>query len=155
MQLLDIDLGTSFEAEINPVEAEDFEEIVQSRQFVFDWAKEDNNMVYKITKLYENEILGLVSLIDISEEFRIHINLLENANDHKGKRKKVDGIAGSLIAYAAQVSFEKGYQGFVSLLPKTVLIDLYKKKYGFNQYGRNLAIDTKEAIKLVQKYLST
>ena len=155
MKLLDVGSGVQFEAEINPVEESDLHTISHSGQFVFDWTTEENFTVYKITEQYEDEILGLMSIIDVSEEFRIHINLIESSNDNKGAAKKVDWITGCMIAFAAQISFEKGYQGFVSLLPKTVLIDYYIKKYGFSQYGRNLAIDTRGSIKLIQKYLST
>lgn len=91
--------------------------------------------------------------MDYPQEFRIHINLLESAKEHIGKHKKIDGIAGCLLAFAAQVAFEKGYHGFTSLVPKTVLIKLYVEKYGFSQYGRQLAIEGRQAIQLIQKYL--
>ncbi|MDP4820440.1 MAG: hypothetical protein NWR67_05510, partial [Saprospiraceae bacterium] len=76
-----------------------------------------------------------------------------NTRDNKGKKKKIERIAGCLLAFAVQISFEHGYSGFISLVPKTKLIDLYVEKYGFSQYGRQLVIEGKEAIKLVQKYL--
>lgn len=57
------------------------------------------------------------------------------------------------VGFAVQVSFEKGYLGFTSLVPKTTLIELYVKKYGFTQYGRQLAIERQDAINLIQKYL--
>ncbi|MEM8900042.1 MAG: hypothetical protein AAGC85_18145, partial [Bacteroidota bacterium] len=69
------------------------------------------------------------------------------------KDKKLDHVAGCLVAFAIQLSFERGYYGFTSLLPKTQLIPLYIEKYGFSQYGRYLAIEGKEAIKLNQKYV--
>jgi len=79
--------------------------------------------------------------------------LVELSKAHIGKSKQIDRIAGCLIAFAVQISFEKGYAGFISLVPKTVLIKLYIQKYGFSKYGSQLAIDGKAAISLIQKYL--
>ena len=59
--------------------------------FEFDWSKEKENHVFKIIKAEEenSEILGLISLVNIADELRIHINLIENSNDNKGKTKKI------------------------------------------------------------------
>lgn len=156
MKLLDIETPEEFEAEILEVLEEDFQKIKKFKQFQFDWTKEKGNHVFKIVKAAEEseqEILGLLSLTNIPEELRIHVNLVENTKDNKGKKKKIERVAGCLLAFAVQISFENGYSGFTSLVPKTKLIDLYIEKYGFSQYGRQLAIEGKEAIKLVQKYL--
>ena len=155
MKLLDLIENEEFEAEILEVQPSDYRKIKQSGQFEFDWTKEQGNHVFKIVRLDEEEnpqIHGLMSIMDIKEEFRIHINLIENANDNKSPNKKVDRMAGCLISFAIQIAFEKGYYGFTSLIPKTKLIPLYVEKYGFNQFGRQLAIQGKEAIKLIQKY---
>lgn len=153
MKLLYTQTQEEFEAEIVEIDKKDLKRIVKSKQFQFDWSKEKN--VFKIVSLEDenSEILGLISIINIPEELRILINLVENANDNKGKNKKVDRVAGCLLAFAVQIAFEKGYLGFTSLVPKTELINLYIRKYGFSQFGRQLAIEKKEAIKLIQKYL--
>ncbi len=155
MKLLYRKTKEEFEAEILELEEDDYKKIKKSKQFEFDWAKEKENHVFKIVKLEEEdgEILGLLSVINIPDELRIHVNLIENSNDNKGKTKKVDRVAGCLLAFAVQMSFEKGYLGFTSLIPKTELIGLYVNKYGFSQYGRQLAIEQQDAIKLIQKYL--
>lgn len=153
MKLLYTQTQEEFDAEILEIDKEDLKRIIKSKQFQFDWAKEDH--VFKIIKSDEEnpEILGLISIINIKEELRIHINLVESSNDNKGKKKKIDRVAGCLLAFAIQVSFEKGYLGFTSLIPKTELINLYVNKYGFSQFGRQLAIEKREAISLIQKYL--
>jgi len=153
MKLFDKQLQEEFDAEILELEEKDFKIIQQSKQFEFDWTRENDKHVLKIVKLDQPEILGLLSITNLPEELRIHINLIENSNKNKGKAKQIDRIAGCLIAFAAQTSFEKGYMGFTSLVPKTVLIELYVKKYGFSQYGRQLAIEGKEAMNLIKKYL--
>ncbi len=153
MKLLHTQSKEEFEAEIVEVDKKSLKKIVKSNQFQFDWSKEVN--VFQIIGLNDEsrEALGLISMVDITEELRIHINLIENSNDNKGKKKKVDRVAGCLIAFAIQIAFEKGYLGFTSLTPKTELINLYINKYGFSQYGRQLAIERKAAINLIQKYL--
>ncbi len=143
---------------IESLELNDFKRIKKSKQFEFDWTLEKKHHVFKIVKKENSnstneEILGLISLIDFPSELRLHINLIENSNENKGKNKKIDRIAGCLLAFAVQVAFEKGYLGFASLIPKTLLIPLYVNKYGFSRYGRQLAIEKKAAIELIQKYL--
>ena len=51
------------------------------------------------------------------------------------------------------ISLKRGYYGFVSLEPKTMLVDHYQKKYGFRQFGRYLAIEAPVSQELVNKYL--
>lgn len=153
MKLLDLESNVAFEAEVFEVLEKDFQKIKASGQFQFDWSKEKGNSIFKITEVGDEKILGLLSLVDYPSEFRVHLNLIENAADHKGRNKKIDRIAGCLIAFAAQIAFEKGYLGFVSLTPKTELIDLYIHKFGFQQRGRMLALETRNSIELIQKFL--
>ena len=94
-----------------------------------------------------------MSLIDIPKEYRVHLNLLEVAKEHQGKHKEIDFIAGCLIAFAVAIAFKKGYYGFVSLEPKTALIDLYRHKYGFKPYGKYLGVEGIAAQSLIKKYL--
>ena len=83
----------------------------------------------------------------------LNTSSVENSAKNKGLHKEVDQIAGCLLAFAAQLSFEKGYFGFTSLVPKTELIELYVKKYGFEQFGRQLAVDGQSAINLIEKFM--
>ena len=146
--------GQLLEAEISEVANKDYSAIQKDSGFSFDWEIEKEYEVYKIYLLSdEHTILGLMSLIDIPEEYRIHLNLLEVSNPHQGKNKILDFIAGCLIAFAAEIAIKRGYYGFVSLEPKTLLIDHYQSKYGFRQYGRYLAIEDSFSQTLINKYL--
>ncbi|MGB1205234.1 MAG: hypothetical protein ACPG5B_06285 [Chitinophagales bacterium] len=155
MKLIDTVTQKEFEAQITEVERIDYKIIKANKQFDFEWSKEQFNHVFKLVRANSNtnEILGLISLIDIPKELRIYVSLLESSKNNRGKHKKVDKIAGCLLAFATQVSFEKGYLGFISLIPKTALIKLYVEKYGFSRYGRQLAIEGKASVNLIQKYL--
>ena len=153
MKLINRKTKQEVEAQILEIEEQDFEIIKKSKQFSFDWKKEKPNHIFKLVMFDSEEIQGLLSITNISEEFRIHINLIENSNSNKGKNKIFDKVAGCLLAFAVQLAFEEGYLGFTSLVPKTELISLYVSKYGFTQYGQQLAIEKKEAIHLIKKYL--
>lgn len=155
MLLINCETQEEFEAEILEVLESELDEIDESGRFGFKWSKEAGNHIFKIVsrEILNGPPLGLISISNHPEELRIHIDLLENTEENKGKDKKVDRIAGCLLAFAVGLSFEKGYLGFTSLVPKTELIDLYVEKYGFTQYGRQLAIEGDDGIKLIQKYL--
>lgn len=107
--------------------------------------------------LVENKenILGVMSLMDISKEWRIHINLIEISAANIGRHKTYDYIAGCLIAFACSLAFEKKYDGFVSLEPKTNLIQHYNEKYGFKTYGAFMAVEAEHAKFLIKKYLQS
>lgn len=146
--------GKSLEAEISAVKRKDFDRIAENAEFSFDWKTEYNYEIYKIYLLSkETNILGLMSVIDIPEEYRIHLNLLEVSKKNQGKDKEIDSIAACLIAFAAALAYKRGYFGFVSLEPKTKLIDHYQAKYGFRQYGRYLGIEGLVSQALINKYL--
>lgn len=139
---------------IGELTATDIAKIRRSKEFVFDWELEQATELYKLyLKDDESQILGLLSLKDYPEELRIHINLIEVIKSQVGKTKTLDHIAGCLIAYACALAFSRGYEGFVSLQPKTRLIDLYQDKYGFRQYGRLLAVEYEISKQLIDKYI--
>ena len=141
---------------VDSLEKGDQKKIRQSDQFEFDWKveKKKKNDLYKLYLLDEkDEILGLLSLKDVKSELRIHINLIEISSNNIGRGKKYDRIAGCLIAYACQLSFDKSYDGFVSLVPKSRLIDHYCKEYGFEQFGRQLGLGYESSVQLIKKYL--
>ncbi len=154
MPLRNIKTGESLRSAIEAVLQSDFKLIAKSKEFDFDWEVEKENELYKIFLVNaEDEILGIMSLIDIPEEYRIHLNLIEIGKSNRGKGKVIDLIAGSLLAFGCRLSFARGYFGFLSLHPKTKLIELYQNKYGFRQYGRLLAVEEEASKALIQKYL--
>jgi len=153
MQLSHLPSGNSLKAAITELVEKDFLQLKSSEDFGFDWSEESDYEVYKIFLINKSEeILGVTSLKDIPGEYRIHLNLIEVSKKHQGKTKEIDRIAGCLIAFSVAAAFKRGYDGFVSLEPKTRLIDLYQDKYSFRQYGRYLGIEGDNAINLVNQY---
>ncbi len=78
---------------------------------------------------------------------------IENSNSNKGRGKNYGFVAGCLIARTCEIAFEKNYDGFVSLEPKTELRSLYKNKYGFREMGNYLYTELSNSERLIQKYL--
>ncbi len=142
------------EAIVEAILPEDLKNIHKNKRFdKFDWGKEAGFDVYQL-KLKDSGIcLGLMSVEDIPVELRIEIRLIEVSKENIGHEKEYDRIAGCLIAFACQIAFKKNYRGFVSLVPKTVLIEHYKNTYGFEQFGRQLALDFPASSLLVKKYI--
>ena len=153
MRLLDLTTQRYFNAIIEKMEEEDFKVIAEKGSFEFNWLEEKDNEVFKIRSRRGKKILGLISLIDIPVEYRLHIQLIECAKDHVGIDKKIDRIAGYLIAFACKLAFSKGYGGFVSLVPKTRLISHYKNRYSFQQFGRQLVVEWESSQHLIKKYI--
>lgn len=111
-------------------------------------------MVHKIKLKLEEEILGLIAIQDFPNELRLHIKLLENAKHSRGKEKTYKQVAGCLIAHTCQMAFEKDYDDFVSLHPKTALEDHYHSKYGFKEMGIFIYTELDNSEKLIKKYLN-
>ncbi len=70
-----------------------------------------------------------------------------------GKSKVYAGVPGNLVAFACRLSFQCGFEGNVSFVSKTQLIDHYKKTLGAMHYdGHLMIIDTPTALRLIDKY---
>ncbi|HHS95202.1 MAG TPA: hypothetical protein ENJ45_01325 [Phaeodactylibacter sp.] len=153
MNLVDTKTGEKLKARIEKLTKSEVKRLKGNKKFTFDWSLEIESEVYKINLLEEDEILGLVSILDYPEEFRLHINLIESSKAYRGKRKSLDNIPGCLIAFVCQLSFERGYEGFVSLVPKTELIKYYLQRYGFEQMGNQMAVYYELSNFIIEKYL--
>ena len=100
---------------------------------------------------YPTIVQGLISLEVKTDHVFMH--LVESAPFNKGKSKMYSGVPGNLVAYACKLSFQRGHEGNVSFLSKTNLIDHYEKTLdAFHFGGRIMIIETKAALKLLNKY---
>jgi len=114
--------------------------------------KSNSKSVYCLTTLNnQNIIQGLISMTDKGDH--IFMDLIESATFNKGKSKLYKGIAGDLVAFACKTSFENGYEGVVSFIAKTQLIDHYSQTLGAKLFsGNRMFIDTNESQILTTKY---
>ncbi len=154
MVLVDESTNESFEGEIKRISVAEIQNLKGNKNFTFEWDQEKNREIFALTLKDKEEILGLVSITDNKKEFRIHINLLEASNNHRGKKKKLRSIPGCLIGFACKAAFKKGYGGFVSLIPKTYLMSYYQEHFGFVRMGRHLATFGDNSKYLMTKHLT-
>lgn len=145
--------GESFRTQILPFLPNDKGFI--KGKWIFDWKKESEETSRKIYKLVTIEnpsvIHGLISIEDKRD--LVYMHLLENAKFNKGKEKAYLGVAGNLVAYACKLSFERGYDGFISFTSKSKLIEHYKKTLGAKIFmGNVMIIDTSESFRLFKRY---
>jgi hypothetical protein len=125
------------------------------KQFSFNWKNVKKQYpVYKLTVLDNNDILGLIALVEYLEEERIEIKLLAVSKDNIGKGKQFDGIAGCLIAFACKQALLK-FKRFpcVSLIPKTEIKQHYIDKYGMTDAGWHLFLEGMSLFNIVKEYL--
>ena len=81
------------------------------------------------------------------------MHLVESAPFNKGNTKMYVGVPGNLVAFACKLSFQRGHEGNVSFLSKKQLISHYEETLGAKHFGgRVMIIDTKAALKLLNKY---
>lgn len=152
MNVIETSSGKSHTVEINPVEDDDYKTLRKSR-FFFDWKEEKAHEVYKLQLSGTSEILGLISLENIPEEWRVHIRLLTVSKGNRGKEKQFDRIAGNLIAYAARIAIkEYAEYACVSLRPKSHVAQHYIDKYNMKLTGMTLSIEVPEILDLINHY---
>lgn len=147
--------GDSFQTDVIRIGKSDMKHITTSKGWKFNWKAEFDDIkkeVYKLTIINNpNIIQGLLSVT--IEQDHIFMNLLESAPFNIGKHKIYEGVAGNLVAYACKISFQKGYDGYVTFTAKTRLIDHYEKTLGASRFkNQRMIIETHAAKVLVEKY---
>ena len=128
---------------------------IKKTEWAFNWhneLKDETKQVYKLTTISNPTIVhGLISLTDKGDH--IYMDLIESAKFNRGINKLYRGVAGILVAFGCKMSFEKQYDGIVSFIAKTQLIEHYEQTLGAKLFGGNrMFIDTKEALILTNKY---
>jgi hypothetical protein len=152
MIIIDTSTGEKHLVDILLVENNEFKTLRKNRYF-FDWKIEKNQEVYKLQIKGSNDILGLISIERIPQEWRIHIRLLTVSQENKGNDKKYDKIAGNLIAFVAKIAIrEYGVLACVSLISKSQIAQHYIDKYNMHITDMTLSIEVPEIIDLLYLY---
>lgn len=145
--------GDGFDTDVVELQKSDLKSLVKGWEF--DWRKEASvGNVYKLVIRKSPEVIqGLISLNDKGDH--IFMNLIESAKHNIGKNKVYEGVAGNLIAFACQQSFDKGYDGIVVFEAKTKLIEHYRQTLSAQMItGHRMFINTRIAIYLIDKYFN-
>jgi hypothetical protein len=150
--------GDSFPTDISRLTIADLKQVTKKNGWSFNWKieLEDNTKeVFKLTITNNpNIIQGLLSFT--IQQDHIYMDLLESAPFNRGKNKLYEGVAGNLVAYACKISFQHGFNGYVSFTSKTKLIDHYIKSLGAIRFGGQLMIiNTTAANILIDKYFKS
>ncbi|MFY0607663.1 MAG: N-acetyltransferase [Cyclobacteriaceae bacterium] len=144
--------GKEYKVEIEAVQTNDYKSITKSRYF-FDWKEEQPQEIYKLNIVGSSDILGLVSVERIPEEWRIHIRLITVSKENKGSNKEYENIAGNLITFISKIAVrEYGDLACVSLKPKGTIAQHYIDKYGMNITGMTLSVEIDEILELINIY---
>lgn len=154
MTITEIRTNKKFGVVVSPVNLEDLKQLTIKRYY-FSWKK--ISLVARLYKLCikgEEEILGVIAVVDIPEEMRIEIKLLSCSKENVGHDKIYDNIAGCLVAYTCREAVKKyGDKACVSLLPKTILKRHYKEKYKMVEAGQQLYLEGESLISLIYQYI--
>jgi hypothetical protein len=147
--------GDSFPTDVHPIATFELKNITKVKGWLFNWSNEDklkDRQVYKLTIRNNPEIIqGLLSISDYGDHYYLH--LIESAPYNLGKNKLYEGVPGNLFAFTCKISWDKGYQGFISFTSKTKLIEHYEKSLGATHVGgHKMIIFPHEALKLIKKY---
>ena len=147
--------GDSFRTEVSVLTKADLKSVSKSNGWLFNWGAEFNipsRDVYKLTIVNNPSIIqGLISL-EIKPD-HVFLHLVESASFNKGRTKVYAGVPGNLVAFACQLSFQRGHEGNVSFLSKTQLVDHYIKTLGAIHFGgRVMIIETRAALQLINRY---
>ncbi|WP_118976436.1 N-acetyltransferase [Taibaiella koreensis] len=156
MALIKVKTREEQKVKIVPVEEEDYKALTKKR-YHFSWKSfkgHANVAVYKLQIPGEDDILGVMALIDFPRESRIEISLLACSLENVGENKTYEGIAGNLIAYAGRLAVKRyGKNACLSLVPKTRLKKHYIDKYGMLDAGWQLFLEGKVLNDIILKYL--
>lgn len=147
--------GDNFPTDIFITDLNDFKSITKKGGWLFDWKSEfkmPDRDVYKLTIVNNQTVIqGLISLSVKADH--VYMHLIESAPFNKGKDKVYAGVPGNLVAFACKLSFQRGFEGYLSFLSKTNLINHYEKTLGATHVGGNIMIiNTVAALKLINKY---
>lgn len=155
MEITVVETGEKKKVMIRPVENEDLKILTKKRYF-FAWRTLQGKAdLYKLCVLGDENILGVMALVDEPSDKRIEIKLLASSRENLGKAKKHEGIAGCLIGYACREAVKKYADlACVSLVPKTELRSKYIARYGMMDAGRQLFLEAKPLNDLIFKYIS-
>lgn len=143
--------GESFETEFSKVVGKE----IKKKDWLFDWHKElkdKRNVVYKMTTIENKNIIQGLVAIQKMDDF-IFISLVENATFNRGKNKIYEGVGGNLFAFACKMSKDNGFEGYVSFIAKTSLMEYYNRTLGATRaIGQRMVITGQDADILINRY---
>ena len=109
-------------------------------------------IIDKLTIVNNSSIIQGLICLEVKSD-HVYMHLVESAPFNKGKAKVYAGVLGNIVAFACKFAFQRGFEGNVSFISKTKLIDHYTQTIGAIHIGRQrMLIETQSALKLINKY---
>jgi hypothetical protein len=147
--------GDSFATSISIVSKVDLPKVTKKVGWTFNWKYEFQQPyrdIYKLTIVNNLSIIqGLICLQVMTDH--VYMHLLESAPFNRGHSKVYAGVPANLVAFACQLSFQRGHMGNVSFISKSQLLKHYQESLGaVHVGGRLMVIETAAALKLIDKY---
>ena len=134
--------GDSFATSISLVSKTDFSKITKKAGWTFNWKYEFQQPyrdVYKLTIVNNQSIVqGLICLQVMTDH--VYMHLLESAPFNRGSSKMYAGVPANLVAFACQLSFQRGHKGNISFISKSLLIKHYQESLGAVHVGGRLMV---------------
>lgn len=98
-------------------------------------------------------------MLSLYNQEMVFMNNLEIAPWNIGSGKRYDRVAACLIAFGCKLAIETGkgaYQGYLTFVSKTQLLQHYEKIYGAKRTtGLTMYIDPIQSEKLIYSFLDT
>lgn len=148
MYVIEVKNNQKHVVRVEEVDIQDYKRIIKSRYY-FNWKTE--NQIYKL--ILQDDILGLMSILNDVNDKRLEINLLAVSKENRGKNKQFDRIAGTLIGFACREAKKHyGIEACVSLVPKTQLKRYYINKYQMADAGRQVFLAGQALLNVLKEY---
>jgi hypothetical protein len=149
-----VSTSETFKTDVSRLSAAELKTVNKKTGWLFNWKidmKCPEREVYKLTIAGDNIIQGLISIEDNHDH--IYMHLIESAPFNRGKTKIYAGVPGNMVAFACNISLQKGYDGYVAFLSKTKLIEHYQQTLGAILLGGGrMYIKDTAAHKLIDRY---
>ncbi|MBI5914404.1 MAG: hypothetical protein HY842_03445 [Bacteroidetes bacterium] len=128
----------------------------------FNWrelCKKSGATFFKLTLENSAQKVEGMLMLTLQDGGMLYMDCLEVAPKNYGSKGQLDFVAGCLLAYACKLSKEIGkppYDGYLSFESKTVLIEMYQKKYGATwAMGQRMFFSPAAGIKLMELFLQS
>ena len=147
--------GDKIQTEVSLLSSSEIKKITKKSGWLFNWKLEikyPERDVYKLTIVNNQDVIQGLICLEVKAD-HVFLHLIESAPLNKGKSKIYSGVPGNLVAFACKLSFQKGYDGCVSFVSKSQLINHYQETLGAIHFGgRLMIIETPAALRLINRY---
>lgn len=128
----------------------------KGKDWDFDWSRpqKEGFPVYELFIKGNKDVQGRIAFRP--EGGVVVAKLIESSKSNRGQDGMYAGVGSHLFAIAALISFQSGYDGWISFEAKTNLIEHYKRlgaQSTFEPKDKPMHFETEAALKLIKEYI--